>query len=415
MRRMIKVGKYTAALILVVVGSLLLIDLTTNTEFTGELIRWWPAVIILVGIEYLLLSTIYRGPDTKMRFAIGSLILALVLSIAVIGYTSFPNVNFLNSINIGNIAFSDKNGKSYDKGTTIVPVNDNQDKVHILNPNGDIEIEAGDVEDIQIATTLYVSKLKNDEADKIAAESSVEFQDNGGTIEIEAKGKEYRIFGIKQKPRMDMIITVPLAKAVDYEINMTNGKMEATGVAVKDSFKVDTTNGGITVSNIGGEIIAHTTNGTLLMENIRGDVELDTTNGTITANDVDGDVSADTTNGKIIANRISGKVEADTTNGSITLTDVLKKVTGDTTNGGITVRSTSLGGDWELDTTHGNIVIYLPEQANFEIKGSAGYKNIKSDFPLKISDREVSGSVGTAEHEITIDTNSKISIYKNTD
>ncbi|MEX2416282.1 MAG: DUF4097 family beta strand repeat-containing protein [Paenibacillaceae bacterium] len=410
---MIKVGKYTAALILVVVGSLLLIDLTANTEFTGELIRWWPVIIILLGIEYLLFSSIYRDPDKKMGFAVGSLILSVVLSIAVIGYTSFPNVNFLHSINLGNIAFSDKSGKSYDKGTTVVPVNDKHDKVYIHNPNGEIEIIADDVEDIQIVTTLYVNKLKSDEADEIAAESSIEFQDNDGTIEIETKGKAYRIFGIKQKPRMDLSITVPSEKALDYEIEMTNGKLAATGVDVKDSFNVDTTNGSITLRNIQGEIIAQTTNGTMIVENINGNVELDTTNGAITANDVDGDVFADTTNGKIIAARISGKVEADTTNGSIALTDVLEDVTADTTNGGITVRSTSLGGDWELDTTHGNVEIYLPEQANFEIAGSAGNNNIRSDFPLRISDHEVSGSVGTGEHEIIIDTNSEIGIYKN--
>src|SRR5690554_5817908 len=129
MKSMIKVGKYTAALLLVVVGGFLLIDLTTNSEFTNELINWWPAIIIALGIEYLLLSSIYRGPDRKLRFAIGSLILSVVLSIAVICYTSFPNENFLNSIKIGNMIFSDKTGKVYDKGTTIVPMNNKQDKV----------------------------------------------------------------------------------------------------------------------------------------------------------------------------------------------------------------------------------------------------------------------------------------------
>ncbi|MEX1031257.1 MAG: DUF4097 family beta strand repeat-containing protein [Paenibacillaceae bacterium] len=410
---MIKVGKYTAALILVIVGSFLLIDLTTNTKFTGELINWWPSIIILLGMEYLLLSLIYRGPDHKMGFAIGSLILSIVLSIAVIGYTSFPNVNFLNSIKIGNITFSDKSGRSYDKGITIVPISDKQDKVYIHNPNGDIEIIPGDVDNIEIATTMYVNKLSDEEADDIAAKSSVKFEDNNGILKIEAKGKEYRIFGIKQKPRMDLIITVPAGKAEDYELDMTNGKLEASGIAVKDSFKIDTTNGAIHVNNIQGKIDAHTTNGTVLVENIHGDVELDTTNGAITTNDVDGDISADTTNGKIIASRISGKVDAKTTNGSITLLDVLHDVKADTTNGGITIHTISLGGDWELDTTNGNIEIYLPEQSDFEIDGSAGYKDIQTDFPLRVSDRDVSGSVGTGEHNITIDTNSEIGVYKN--
>ncbi len=411
---MIKVGKYTAALILVIVGSLLLLDLTTNMDVTDELIKWWPAVIIMLGIEYLLLSSIYRGPDHKLGFAVGSLILSLVLSIAVIGYTSFPNMSFFNSINIGNIAFSDKNGKSYDKGTTEIPMLNKYDKVYVHNPNGEIEIITGDIEDIEIATTLYVSRMKSDEADEIAEASSVEYKDNGDTLEIEANGKEYRLFGIKQKPRMDMIITVPAGKEVDYEIDMTNGKLVAKDIAVKEIFEIKTTNGGITISDIQGKVFAHTTNGAMLIENIQGSIELDTTNGTITANNVDGDMFANTTNGKIIATQISGKVEADTTNGSITLTDVYEDVVADTTNGGIVVRSVTLGGDWELDTTNGAIKIYLPELANFEIEGdAASYTTVHSDFPLSISKGEVSGRVGTGEHEININTNSELGIYKN--
>ncbi len=410
---MIKVGKYTAALVLVVVGTLLLVDLTTNREITGELINWWPAVIIMLGVEYLLISSIYRGPDRKVGFAVGSLIISVVLSIAVIAYTSFPNFNFPTSFDFGNMGFTDKSGKSYDKGTTFIPLKDKHNKLSILNPNGDIEIKAGDVDEVQIVTTLYVSKLKNDEADAIAEASSVEFIESGSSIEIEAKGKEYRIFGIKQKPRMDMIITVPLGNEVDYDIDMTNGKLVASDISVKDNFVVETTNGGITIREIQGEIIAYTTNGAVLVENIQGNVELDTTNGTITANDVDGDMLADTTNGKIIATRISGDVEADTTNGAIRLTDVYEDVLADTTNGGITVRSASLGGDWELDTTNGRIEIYLPELANFEVDGNAAsYKTIQSDFSLNISKGEVSGSIGTGEHKITIDTNSELGIYK---
>lgn len=61
------------------------------------------------------------------------------------------------------------------------------------------------------------------------------------------------------------------------------------------------------------------------------------------------------------------------------------------------------------DTTNGEIT----GQSNFEIEGSAGYKSIQTDFPLKISNRKISGSIGTGEDEIIIDTNSEIDIYHN--
>jgi hypothetical protein len=413
MKKMIKVGKYTAALILVIVGSLLLIDLTTNTEFTGELLNWWPAVIILLGVEYLFISLIYRGPDRRIGFAVGSLILSIVLSIVVISYTTFPNINILNSINIGNISFSDKTSTPYDKGMTNIPVTEKHDKVHIYNPNGDIQIVSGQVDQIQVATTIYVNKLSNEEADDIVNNSNVTFEESGSTLKIEAEGKEYRVFGIKQKPRMDLVITVPSHIVVDYDLDMKNGKLIATDITTTDHFKIKTTNGSIQVNNMVGDIFAQTTNGKVLAENVQGDVDLDTTNGSITTNIVEGDVKAATTNGKISGSTLAGSVDVSSTNGSITLTDVLEDVEANTTNGSITIHTKSIGGDWELDTTHGKISIYVPDDSNFEVEGSGGNKDIHSDFPLKITGRDVSGTVGNGKHEIKLDTNSGIGIYKN--
>lgn len=410
---MIKVGKYTAALLLVVVGSLLLIDLTTNTELTGKITNWWPVVIILLGIEYLFISVIYRSPDRKIGFAIGSLILSIVLSIAVIGYTTFPNMSFLSSINIGSVSFSNEKGKAFDKAIVRVPVNDKHDKVYIHNLNGQIEIIAGDVDQIEIATTIYVNKLSDEEANDVANDSNVIFEDNGSSLKIEAKGKEYRVFGIKQKPRMNMVITVPMDKALDYDLDMTNGKLVASDIKIKDIFIVDTTNGSIHVSNIVGDVLAESTNGNIQVEQIVGDVDLETTNGSITTNNVDGDVISETTNGKIIGSNLSGKLDVETTNGSITLTEVLHDVEAATTNGSITVHTSSIGGDWELDTTNGKVELFVPEQSDFEVDGSGARDGIQSDFRLKISKGNVRGIVGNGEHEIKIDTNSGIGIYKN--
>jgi hypothetical protein len=411
MKKMIKVGKYTAALILVIVGSLLLIDLTTNTEFTGEILNWWPAIIILLGVEYLFISLIYRGPDRKIGFAVGSLILSIVLCIVVVSYTTFPNINILNSINIGNISFSDKTSTPYNKDMINVPVTEKQNKVQIYNPNGDIEIISGQLDHIQIATTIYVNKLSKEEADDIVNNSNVTYEENGSTLKLEAEGKEYRVFGIKQKPRMDLVITVPANLVVNYDLDMKNGKLVASDITTADHFMITTTNGSIQVNNMVGDIFAKTTNGKILVDNIQGDVDLDTTNGSITTNVVDGDVKAATTNGKISGDTLTGSVDIETTNGSITLTDVLHDVEADTTNGSITIHTNSLGGDWELDTTHGKIDIYVPEHSNFDVEGSGGNKQIHSDFPLKITGRDVSGIVGNGQHKIKLDTNSGIGIY----
>lgn len=222
---MIKAGKYTAAILLVTVGSLLMLDLTMNTELTAGLLKWWPALLILIGLEYLLLSVVYRDPDTKLSLAVGSILMSVILSLAVIGFTQAASIDFfkyINSNSFGSFVSSYESGFAYNKGITNIPFNEGIDKITIDNPNGMVKMIAGDVAEIQIQTKLYVSKLKGKQSDEIADLSKIDYHENGKTLEIAAKGHEYTIFGVKQKPRMNLTITVPQNRGADFELDLKN-------------------------------------------------------------------------------------------------------------------------------------------------------------------------------------------------
>src|SRR5690606_15092828 len=105
-----------------------------------------------------------------------------------------------------------------------IPFDESYQKVVLRNMNGNVEMRSGDVDDIQVQATVYVSKLSGHEADRIAEESRIEHRDNGTTLEIEAVGKEYRVFGIRHRPRMNLVITVPQERKADFELLLKNGR-----------------------------------------------------------------------------------------------------------------------------------------------------------------------------------------------
>jgi len=410
---MIKVGKYTAALLLVTIGTVLLLDLTQGTEYLTKLVRFWPVILIGVGIEYLIFGSIYRDPSKKVGLAFGSLLLSFFLCLGVIGYTQASNFSFFSDFNLGSIGFSESNSISFDQGVTKAPISARIDKVYLKNSNGQVQFISGDVSDIEIHTTLYVPKSKRSDADEIAKASKIRVNDTGSTLEIIAEGKEYKVFGFNQKPRMNMVVTVPRDRALDYDVQLVNGKIEAKGIAVEQFFNADTTNGAIHLSHLDGDITADTTNGSVTISQIHGHVNADSTNGAITLTDIDGDAKGDTTNGKITIERVTGKTNADTTNGGIIIKDVDAGVSADTTNGAITVHSQMVGGNWKLDTTNGSIQLYLSEHASFKVKGGTlKHRSVDTDFPLNVSNGKVSGSVNDGKYTIEIDTNSGIGIHK---
>jgi DUF4097 and DUF4098 domain-containing protein YvlB len=414
---MVKVGKYTAALLLVTVGAFLLIDLMLKTTLIETAIQWWPLILISVGIEYLVLGALMRDPEKKVRLATGSLALSIILSIVVVGLSTGSNFSLIKNINLNfaGISLADESGIKFDKGTVVIPVKPNAQKISIENTNGDVKLVQGDSSELEVELVLYVHLSKKDEAERIAEESTIVTKQVGDTLHIIAEGKKYQVFGISQKPRMNLVITVPRdADARDYYLELTNGDILVDGVKVDKTLHAESTNGSIEAKRINGNVSVESTNGKIIMSDIHGNAYADTTNGSIMLTDIDGDAHADSTNGKVVITRVTGDVDVETTNGSVDMTDVEKDAKAETTNGSITARTYKLGGNWDLDTTHSKIQVYLPEDASFAVDGESSVAgSISTDFPLDMTKDKIKGSVNGGTFKISIETIGGIGVHKN--
>ncbi len=410
---MIKVGRFTAAFILICVGGLLLLDLSAGTSFTAAMLQWWPVIFIVLGIEYLLHNFWNRSGERQMKLDFRSLFLAMIVSIAVVCTTQASALSgrIFENFHIDGIpfSFSADAGHKFEKGITEIPLDENTNKVVVENPYGDVIVKSGDVSRIEIDATIWVNVADEEEAGKIAERSTIEFSE-GSTLKITAKGEEYRRFGIKLKPKMNLVMTVPAGHEVDMELKLTNGKAEAESVPIKDELNVLTMNGSVKVSDIGGKVKIETMNGSIRVSTVGGDAKLETTNGSVSVNDVSGKADIETTNGSVEVNRVSGSVTAETTNGKITLHEVGGSIKAETTNGGITAESRTVGGDWKLTTTVGAIDITVPENGDYRVKGSVEFGKISTELPLNVSKKEVEGTVGSGKYVIEAETNGNLTI-----
>ena len=130
---------------------------------------------------------------------------------------------------------------------------------------------------------------------------------------------------------------------------------DATGVTAT------TSNGKITVTGLGGELIAHTSNGSVSVTSHNGPVNIDTSNGSVRAQQVAGNLVVDTSNGSVDVSQIKGTVQIDTSNGSIAM-KLDPAQTGpihlDTSNGSISATvGSAFNGVVRLDTSNGGITV----------------------------------------------------------
>lgn len=413
-----KIGRYTASLILIVVGTFLLADQLLNTNMLAYLFDWWPLVLIGLGAEYLILSARGRRESKPLRLDVGGVFFALLISLVVVVVTQSPSqtIPFLKNLNlnfdsIGDFASSiGEGGHKFEKDVIRIPLAEGTTGVTLDNPNGSVEMKPGRVEAIEIRATVYVDRVDEARARGIAERSTLEYAE-GAVLSIAAKGEEYEVGMRTFRPRMNLEIVVPESKRADYTITLQNGRIEAESMPLRSEFRASTSNGSIELRSLEGSVDAETTNGKITADSIAGSVHLRTTNGSIRVEEIGGETILRTTNGEVVAKEIAGAVQVSTSNGRISIDEAEGAVHAVTTNSSIAASSDAMGGDWELNTTNGRIEVALPENPGFTVDGSSGHGSISNRFPgLIVGENRVEGRVGAGTYRLKLDTNGSISL-----
>lgn len=415
---MFKVGRYTAAVLLVTAGILLLMDQRTGSARLLLLLDWWPLLLIMLGCEYLIFNFIFRKGERQLRLDLGGLFLSVLVCAVVLGTTHSDRIpaKWLEDLDFNidtlKMSFSSEEGYSFEKEAIHVPVQDGTAKVILENPNGSVELKSGNVPDIEVKAVVWVDKVEEAEASGIAEQSAVNFT-SGSTVRITAEGHEYTGgFSNKRKPRINLTVTVPSGKPVNYELQLRNGRIAVSQLQVKEELKVRTTNGAISVMDIKGNVTAGTTNGAVEVMRTTGNVGIDTTNGAVTAKEITGKLTVDTTNGAVMVEQAGGAVDVDTTNGKITVREAAAGIKADATNGTISVHTSKVGGNYELDNMSGGIDLRIPSTASVDLKGSAN-GSVSTNLPFTVESKKISGQIGAGQYSIKLESNTKIEVNRN--
>lgn len=436
---MFKLGRFTVAAVMIVIGSFLIWDQLRGRNDIELLGRWWPAAFVLLGIEMVILSLVYRTAPRKPAFDLGGALLATIIAVTAFGVTQYASMPFrwLDEFKVnltGTSGFSEEKGFQYNKGLMIEALEPDTTSIAINNPNGKVTVKRGDVTGVTVETVMWVDSADKVEADGVA-EKSIVTMNGGKKIEIEAKGHPFGANG-NRVPRMNMIVTIPAhsifggpqatltppaatdnsadQKELEAELSLDimNGSVEISGLNLPGGVRIRAAYGELELRNMTGPIDAETKNGGIIVSELQGDATLSALNGNIKLFHAAGAVEASTQSGDIQLQQITGDIETDTKNGQISIKEASGAIKADTLNGDIGIASTSVGGDWDIDSSIGEIHLLLPVQGNYAVNGSVTFGDVSSDFPLTISKKTIRGSIGAGTFRININANSSIQVNR---
>lgn len=81
---MLKAGRYTAAMLLILVGAGTIADQIAGTQILPLLAAWWPLLFVLLGAECLWLNRRYKDSGRPVQLDIIGVVIAIAVAAVVL-------------------------------------------------------------------------------------------------------------------------------------------------------------------------------------------------------------------------------------------------------------------------------------------------------------------------------------------
>lgn len=320
-----KIGTISSSAGLIFLGVWMIIS-KTNPTLGAEVFKWWPAVIVLLGLEVLLQITRKEGEKTSINFLIIPVLLIL-LCVNVFNGVRNNFGGFFRNIDFGNvpeISFDGFDGGNYKAMQTTKILEAKGKELIISMDNGKINIYPATDGKIKIEGDVYVKDSYDIDKYEIiedATDAGYRINLSDGTISKVAldvyipDGYNLKLEGDNLNIKGDEAFT---KSSIDFKGDNIN--VNLNGAA---SSNIDYNNGNINLNNV-KEITANGDNANL---NIDGDAEkiyITADNGRVNINNnICSDINIETGQGvvKLITKDDNVKVDVELDQGVTEIND----------------------------------------------------------------------------------------------
>lgn len=245
---------------------------------------------------------------------------------------------------------------------------------------GTVNITSWDKNEVSVVVEI-------DGSDSRAEKYTVEFKQEGNTVYVTGKVRDKSFFKWH------------IGNLEAYYTIYTPKKFNTT---------IKTSGGNVTSKNIIGRADYITSGGNIKTEKLEGEVILSTSGGNVDVYSVKGDVDAETSGGNVICEEIDGNVKGYTSGGDVEFIGIDGRVKGGTSGGNITVKVSGDNKGIDVETSGGDIDIFVKENIGADIDAETSGGSVDCDLPVtvrgKVRDSELHGKINGGGNPIRANT-----------
>jgi len=233
-------------------------------------------------------------------------------------------------------------------------------------------IEVTGVSPSEARIEVYVTQnnhhgvYSKEEIEKVIKED-YEFSVTASGNKLTAVTKQKKSFNNwKNQLSVSYRIFVPTACAT--RLNTSGGGISISNLSGEQNF--NTSGGGLEVKGLTGKIHGRTSGGGIEVSDSKDDIDLETSGGGIEASRCSGQIRLNTSGGSIVLNNLTGNIKATTSGGNVDA----EKISGDliTHTSGGNIDMSSMSGSLEASTSGGNIEVEMLETSKFVKLSNSG-------------------------------------------
>jgi Putative adhesin/Domain of unknown function (DUF5668) len=398
--------------------------------------HYWPVLLIVAGVIKLI--EYQQAQKQGMRASgLGAGGIFLMIAIIIVGLisTQASHVNWgqlKDQIDINDDDFP-VFGTKYSYDDQLAQAFPAGASLHVNNSRGAVNVSASEDDQIRVVVHKRINAENQSDADKWNAGTKPQITSSGNVVTVNANNQGSGDHWVAA----DLDISIPRKAAVvvsthfgdvgiigrdgDLDISNQKGDVTTTDINGKVSLRLDRSSARI--SQVSSDVSIGGRSNDVSIEDVKGAVHLDgefmesvklakisqpvTFKSSRTDMDfsrLDGDLDLDS--GDLQASDVVGPLRLNTRSKDVRLTGVTGDVRLQDENGSIELRMNKLG-SMQVDNRKGDIQIYVPDKAGFQVDARARNGEVETDFEqLKVDNSNdqaiATGTVGAGGPRLVV-------------